>query len=1414
MKEKYPNRKHNDSFSALLSYIADPAVVMDASGRALAVNKATEKYTGLSADELIGKDFFDKRLFSKKTSAGIKRNLKKRLNGEQIPPYEITLNNKGKTILEVNAKVIENNDEIVDVIVFRDVTERAQQRIELQKDLQKSELNFKAISDSAFDGIVIFDSKHVIRYWNRAAERIFGYKKKEVLGKTLKETIVPPHAIELIKKIEKEFAKHPEIVRRTREFPGLKKDGTEFPAEISLSSVPIEGEDLVVVTVRDITERKNAEHSLNQQREILEAVTQNTGVWLTLITRDFRIFWTNERMKQKVGKEVVSRKCFTVLHNNQTHVCPDCPVKKVFDGKSHASKEDQNVDSNGNPVFAQVTAIPVKDKNGQVFAALEVVVPTTQKKMMEKKVQEAQELSHAMFEQTPLGVALVDPETQAIRQFNDIAHKQLGYSKDEFSKLRLMDLEASANSREIRHRIKTALMNGQTEFLTKHRTKSGETRIVLVNERAIKLSDRKMLLLTCHDVTGINRMHDAVRASEEKFHAIANSVKDALVMVDNEGKITFWNRAAEKTFGYSNKEVLGKGIHELVVPHSMCREGRERIKQSVQTFSETGMGYFTVGSVEVVGCRKDGSEFPAELAVSPLEVGGKWNAVGLVKDITARRIAEQQVKDAEQRYHALFDRAPLGVLVIDPQTLKFAEFNDVAHNKLGYSREEFEQISIRDIQAEQTPKQIRAHIDKFLKEGEGEFETKHRTKTGEIRDVIVSIRAFPYRDKPYLHCICHDITESKKIQNALVESEARYRQLIEVAQEGIWAINNDMNTVFVNPRMAQMMGYSEKDMVGKSLFDFIDPDMVEKIRGILKGFNRLDMKGTYEYAFPKKDGSHIDTTVSLSVIADEQKQKIGILAVVSDISERKRAERALRESEERFRAISTSAIDAIVLCDSADKVLYWNPAAEKIFGYDSNHALGKKLIDLVIPKEFHQKHTKFLRVFCNSKTSRRHFDLRAKKKDGSTFPIDLSVVSVRLNDKNCFLSVVRDITEWKAMEEALRQERDMLESVAESTDMVLSIIGRDYRIIWANERAIKITGCGNLENKYCYETFGAGAPGVCEGCGIKRIFENGEAVVRRDYHRRTKDNRDAWVELVSTPIKDKDGNVIAGAEIAVDITERKQLQNKLADYSQRLEEIVQKRTNELNKTQAELVKSERLAAIGELAGMIGHDLRNPLTGIKNSAYFMKKKGQELRPEQTKEMLEIIEKCVNYSNKIISDLLDYSREIALSEEEESPKKLLEESLSMLSVPENITIKNRLKDTPTVRVDRDKIKRVFINLINNAIDAMPEGGKITVDWRELKGSLEISFTDTGPGINEDVLPKLFAPLFTTKAQGMGFGLAICKRIVEAHRGSITVKTAKGKGTTFTLTFPVENNIEIGGENVWIKIPESSLSMTTKP
>ncbi len=1414
MTEKNLNKKHSALINEIIEFIADPAVMINSAGQVLFANLITEKYTGIPVEDLLGKSFFDQHFFDEIQTLLIKEKMKKRLDGVEIEPYEISLKNKqNETILlEVNAKRVKHCGQVLDFIVFRDVTKRSRKQKELQYNLSNTELKFRTISDSIFDAVVLFDEQEKIRYWNAAAQRIYGYRQDEIMGKTLKETIVPPQAFDLLTKVREKFIKEQGVIKKAIEFPGLRKGNFEFPSEVTLSKINVGNEELIVAAVRDISERKNYEYTLKQQHDLLEAVTKNTGVGLTIITRNYQILWSNKQLKEIFGSDIENKTCYRKLHN-QMAICLDCGVKKIFDGAVCDIKEAEGIAKDGKSFVLQVTTTPILDKNGEVAAALEITVPVTHRKQMEIKIKEAEKLHRALFEQTPVGVLVVDPDNAAVLEFNDVSHRQLGYSREEFSKLHMWDFEALVKPQEILEQLGSVLKVGKNEFLTKHRTKNNEIRLVVVNQCKIELSGREVILATCHDVTSINRMYDELQSAEEKFRGITNSIKDALILIDEHAKVTYWNPAAEKTFGYTKKEVIGRKIHDLVVPQSMCREGRVRIEESMKIFSETGMGYFTVGKVELVGRRKDGSEFPAELSVSSLNANGSWKAVGIVKDITERKIADQKLRDAEQRYHALFNQAPLGVLVIDPETNECIEFNDCAHQQLGYTREEFEKIPIYEIEAKKSLEEIKAHTKQMIESGGEEFQTQHRTKNGEIRNVIVTTRTFQTAGKKYLYVIFHDITEIKKVQNALIASESRYRQLVELAHEGIWAINNDFKVVFVNPRMTQMLGYTGSEMRGKQIIDFFNAEEREKNKAILEEYKASGGTGQFEFKFSKKDGQRVDAIIALSTITDDQKQKIGMLAVISDITERKRAEQALAESEERFRAISTSAMDAIVLSDMDDKVIYWNPGAEKIFGFLAEEVLGKKITELIIPLKAQNKYIQTRKELNNKPTSKRELGISALRKNGSAFPIDLSVITVRLKDKNCLLLIVRDITESKALEEALRQERDLLESVATSTNIVLAIINHDYKVIWANETAKQVVHCNKIENRACYETLGNGSKGVCEGCGVKKVFEEGKNIVRRDYKIKTSE-RDVWSELITTPIKDKDGSIIAALEIAIDITERKHLQNKLAEYSQKLEELVQKRTEQLKKTQAELVKSERLAAIGELAGMVGHDLRNPLTGIKNSAYFLKKKGTKLPLKQTQEMLEIIDKCVDYSNKIVSDLLDYSREIHLELVEDSPKNLLSEALKFIIIPKKVKIKNKLPETPLLNVDPDKIKRVFINLVKNAIEVMPSGGNLTVDSLEVKGSMEISFHDTGSGISDEVLPKLFAPLYTTKAQGMGFGLAICKRIIEAHGGTITVSTIKNYGTTFTVTLPFKPKFEIGGEKVWIKIPESSLSTTMKP
>jgi signal transduction histidine kinase len=208
--------------------------------------------------------------------------------------------------------------------------------------------------------------------------------------------------------------------------------------------------------------------------------------------------------------------------------------------------------------------------------------------------------------------------------------------------------------------------------------------------------------------------------------------------------------------------------------------------------------------------------------------------------------------------------------------------------------------------------------------------------------------------------------------------------------------------------------------------------------------------------------------------------------------------------------------------------------------------------------------------------------------------------------------------------------------------------------------------------------------------------------------------------------------------------------------------------------------------------MVGHDLRNPLTGIKNATYFLKKKGTTISEDQSEEMLETIDQCIDHSNKIINDLLDYSREMHLELTKYEARTLLEESLGMIQAPERIQILNNIQKETWIWVNPDKMTRVFLNLIKNAIDAIPDKGTLEIGSKKTRNSVEIAFVDTGSGISDETLRKIFTPLFTTKAQGMGFGLAICKRIVEAHGGTITVKTALNKGTTFTISLPIKPKV----------------------
>jgi PAS domain S-box-containing protein len=262
---------------------------------------------------------------------------------------------------------------------------------------------------------------------------------------------------------------------------------------------------------------------------------------------------------------------------------------------------------------------------------------------------------------------------------------------------------------------------------------------------------------------------------------------------------------------------------------------------------------------------------------------------------------------------------------------------------------------------------------------------------------------------------------------------------------------------------------------------------------------------------------------------------------------------------------------------------------------------------------------------------------------------------------------------------------------------------------------------------------------------------------------------------------------------------------QIQEYANQLEVRVKERTRDLAEAQNKLLKSERFAAIGQLAGMVGHDLRNPLTSIAGATYYIKTKLASTQDDRTAEMLKTIERAIEDSNKIISDLLEYSREIKLQLTESNLQTMLKEALSLVHVPKHVNIVDSTENVLNLKVDEEKIRRVFVNIIKNAFDAMPRGGTLTIKSRKMYREVDVGFSDTGVGISKEALGRLWTPLFTTKAKGMGFGLPICKRFVEAHGGKICVKSILGKGTTFTVTLPFEPRLE-EERRIWVGMPET--------
>jgi PAS domain S-box-containing protein len=384
-------------------------------------------------------------------------------------------------------------------------------------------------------------------------------------------------------------------------------------------------------------------------------------------------------------------------------------------------------------------------------------------------------------------------------------------------------------------------------------------------------------------------------------------------------------------------------------------------------------------------------------------------------------------------------------------------------------------------------------------------------------------------------------------------------------------------------------------------------------------------------------------------------------------------------------------------------------------------------------------------------------------------------------------------------EEALRAEKERAQQYLDIAGVAFVALDSDGRITLVNHRGLEILGYQETEliGKNWFET-----------CLPERLHEETYNVFKKlmggkvkpvEYHENpvlTKNGEERIVAWHNTVLWDGVGDIVGILSSGEDVTERVRAEKVLKQYSERLEEMVDARTQALRDAQERLVHQEKLAILGQLAGGVAHELRNPLGAIKNSGYFLNMVLE--RPDsEVKEALKILEQAVGTSERIISSLLDFARPKVPLQRKVDINNVVRQVLSRIDLPnpQKIEVALQLDETlPAILVDPDQLGQAFDHIILNAIQAMspPEGkgGQLVIESKRLDGeSILVSITDTGVGIAEENQGRLFEPLFTTKAKGIGLGLALAKTLVETNRGSIEVKSENGRGSTFKVRLPVQ-------------------------
>jgi len=756
------------------------------------------------------------------------------------------------------------------------------------------------------------------------------------------------------------------------------------------------------------------------------------------------------------------------------------------------------------------------------------------------------------------------------------------------------------------------------------------------SKRFIANLDKKVAQLE-KEVTERKKAEEALREIEEKLRLTFESVTEGITVTDLNGNVIDINEAVVRMHGYDSKEqVIGRSAFRL-----MAERDHARATENLTKTLEEGQS----GTVEYTLLRKDGSEFPGELSADLVRdtSGNPIRFVAISRDITERKLAERELEN-------IFNLSPDMLAVCTPEG-KFLKVSPSWENTLGYKIDEILKLGwaklVHPDDAEITGKEVEKQL-----EGEPvmNFINRFRCKDGTYR--ILEWRASP-AEEGIVYAVARDITERKRAEEILQESEEKLNRVFDAIEYAV--IISDMEGKITDENEAALgfQGYScKEEVIGRWGFEFISEK--DRLRAIQEGMAAIERgHGSVEAVFVTKDGKEYDAETTANVLHDASGNAVGFVSVTRDVTERKRAEEALRDSEEKYRALVDQMDEGFAII-RGNRIRFVNERYAEIVGEPVDKLIGERYDKFVALEELEQARQISETVTAGGKVTRL-YEFISVKDDGRRVPYEVSFREVTYEGEPSFAVVMRDITDRRRAEE---KEKEL---------------------------------------------------------------------------------------------------------------------------------------------QQELTIASRLATVGEMASGIAHEINNPLTGVVGYAGLLLKKDI---PEDIRKNVNIIFEEAKRVANITNRLLIFARQQKPELTSVNVNDIIETTLAMRAYEtesSNIKVTTRLaSDMPLTFADAAQLQQVFLNIVLNAETEMRNAhdkGCLSVKTERIDNTIRISFKDDGLGISKENLERIFDPFFTTRevGKGAGLGLSVSHGIVIKHGGRIYARSRLGKGATFFVELPIITKAE---------------------